>query len=116
MKTISNLICLTPDEKFLKLYRVNWQRGDKKGTWTFASRKERPECIHGFEKPDAVVIVPLYEFPDGRNGFVITREFRVPLGDYYYGFPAGLIDKGESPEIAAVREMWEETGLEVVNI
>jgi ADP-ribose pyrophosphatase len=44
---------------------------------------------------------------------VITREYRVPLNDYEYGFPAGLIDAGESVEQATRRELWEETGLTV---
>ena len=44
---------------------------------------------------------------------VIIREFRVPLDDYEYGFPAGLVDKGETVEQAARRELMEETGLTV---
>ena len=44
---------------------------------------------------------------------VITREYRVPLDDYEYGFPAGLVDSGESVEQAARRELQEETGLTV---
>jgi len=113
---LTDLVCLTPDEKFLKLYSVKWQRGDKSGMWTFASRRKEPECFHGHKKPDAVVVVPFYEFDDGRFGMVITKEFRIPLGAYYYGFPAGLIDEGETPELAAIREMKEETGLDVIAI
>ena len=56
----------------------------------------------------AVMIVPFYG-----DRLVITREFRVPLNDYEYGFPAGLIDDGETAEEAGIREMREETGLEV---
>ena len=44
---------------------------------------------------------------------VITREYRVPLNNYEYGFPAGLIDAGESVEQATRRELKEETGLKV---
>ena len=37
----------------------------------------------------------------------------LPPGEDGIGFPAGLVEYGESPESAAVREVYEETGLEV---
>ncbi len=63
-------------------------------TWQIASRNARPKCVSKqFDLPDAVIIVP---FHVQRNKLVIIREFRVPLGDYQYGFPAGLVDEGET--------------------
>ena len=47
---------------------------------------------------------------------VINKEFRHPIQDYEWSFPAGLIDKGESPIDAAARELKEETGYDVVSI
>ena len=38
------------------------------------------------------------------------------VGDYVYNFPAGLIDEGETPEVAAKRELKEETGLDLIVI
>jgi len=73
----------------------------KKWTWV-----QRP----GIRK--AVVIVATTE----DHKMVITKEFRVPLNGYEYGFPAGLIDIGESPIEAATRELKEETGLDVESI
>ncbi|MBO1580738.1 NUDIX domain-containing protein [Bacillus sp. XF8] len=38
--------------------------------------------------------------------------FQYP-GDEYWSLPAGAIELGETPEEAVVREVWEETGLQV---
>ena len=80
-------------------------------SWQMASRTPAPKCITGkFNMPDAVVIVP---FHTTEKKVVVTREYRVPLADYEYGFPAGLIDPGETIEQTARRELQEETGLTV---
>ena len=60
---------------------------------------------------DAVVIVPYHR---ERRQLVIIREFRVALNGFQYGFPAGLVDPGESVEETVERELLEETGLAVV--
>ncbi len=78
-------------------------------SWQIASRSKAPKCITGkYNMPDAVVIVP---FHPAENKVVVTREYRVPLADYEYGFPAGLIDPGETIEQTSRRELQEETGL-----
>jgi ADP-ribose pyrophosphatase len=97
-------------EKWLNLFEVRYiaRTGDEK-SWQIASRQNEPKCLTGrYQRPDAVVIVP---FHAAKNKMVIIREFRVPLDDYEYGFPAGLVDNGESVEQAARRELMEETGL-----
>ena len=55
----------------------------------------------------AVMILPLI-VPD--DEVVLIRQFRPPTGRYVWETPAGLIDPGETPEHAALRELAEETG------
>ncbi len=63
--------------------------------------------------PDAVVLM-MHDVTGER--LLLNREFRMALGDWVYNFPAGLIDPGETPEQAAERELWEETGLRLVSV
>ena len=99
--------------KWLNMFEVAYV--DKNGHnryWQIASRAKEPKCItKKFAVPDAVVIVP---FHTAENKIVVTREYRIPLADFEYGFPAGLIDEGETIEQASRRELKEETGLDVI--
>jgi ADP-ribose pyrophosphatase len=101
--------------KWLNMFEVAYR--DKNGRnkfWQVATRARQPKCVSGrFADPDAVVIVP---FHTSENKIVITREYRVPLADYEYGFPAGLIDEGERIEQAVRRELKEETGLNLTRV
>lgn len=100
------------DLKWLNMFNIEYI--DKNGEdriWQVASRKKKPKCVTGnYRKPDAVVIVPYHT---SEEKIVITKEYRVPLADYEYGFPAGLVDAGESVHQAARRELAEETGLKL---
>lgn len=100
------------DLKWLNLFDVHYI--DSHGIerqWQLATRQKHPKCMTGqYAVPDAVVIVA---FHIGRGKIVMTREFRVPLAGFEYGFPAGLIDDGETVEAATRRELYEETGLSV---
>ena len=65
----------------------------------------------GKNHPDGVVIYSLYG--ENHDRVVLIRQFRYPLGGYVYELPAGLVDPGENYHVAAVRELKEETGLEL---
>ncbi|TFW28708.1 NUDIX domain-containing protein [Duganella callida] len=65
-------------------------------------RTTREYILH----PGAVVILPLLD--DGT--VLMERQYRYPLQDVFIEFPAGKIDKGEDPLVAAKRELEEETG------
>lgn len=98
------------DFPHLNLYRTHYEdrNGDPKA-WVFASRQDPPRLVSGqWEAPDAVVIVPYHV---SRQKLVVIEEFRVVLGGYQYGFPAGLLDAGETVVETCGRELFEETGL-----
>ena len=60
-------------------------------------------------KPDGVILYGVYG--EAKDRVVLIRQYRYPLGDYVYEFPAGLVEEGEEMAAAGIREMYEETGL-----
>lgn len=104
---------------WLNLFRVGWKRledgrANAGGDWFFASRKQKPTTPHD-GRADAVVIIAFHVGPLGRR-LVLTREYRIPLGDYEMGCPAGLVDEGEDEIVAARRELKQETGLNLTKV
>lgn len=101
-------------EPWLNLYARTYRHQKREGRWVFVSRRADPSVpATGL---DAVVIVPLLLQPGEPPRLVVTREYRVALGDYEYGFPAGLVEPGEAIEEAARRELKEETGLDLTAV
>ncbi|HEX5273631.1 MAG TPA: NUDIX hydrolase, partial [Gemmataceae bacterium] len=103
------------DERWVNLFVRVFRHNGHEGRWAFASRgdgKLRPA-----DHFDAVVIVPIL-LGKGRTRprLVMLREYRAPVGDYIYAFPAGLGEKGETIESVARRELKEETGLDLVEV
>ena len=62
--------------------------------------------------PDGVILYGIYG--ENKDKVVLIRQYRYPLGGYVYEFPAGLVEEGEDMLSAAIREMYEETGLTFV--
>ncbi len=108
-------VCKITDFRHLNLYSIFYtdrMKADKQ--WIFASRSTHSNPLSAdADKPDAVVIVPFFA---AQKKLVLIREFRVALGDFQYGFPAGLVDENEDIETAARRELFEETGLKITKL
>ncbi len=103
------------DLRHLNLFTIQYQ--DKVGKdkiWTYASRSGPNDSGDTrLNPPDAVVVVP-YHVTERK--LVIIKEFRVVLGGWQYGFPAGLLDPGEGVVQAGKRELFEETGLHLTRV
>lgn len=68
--------------------------------------KGRHKTIFIEKRDDVVFIIP--QLPNGR--LLIERHYRPQIKKYLYEFPAGYVNKNETPKKAALRELEEETG------
>lgn len=116
IKRIKSIIPLA-ETRFLNLYRAEYinRKGQTKN-WMIASRKDNKTLTSQLfedkdEKIDAVIIVAVHS---DLKKLVLIRQYRVPVNDYLYELPAGLIDGDEDIYTAAKRELYEETGLKLL--
>ena len=96
--------------KFLSFYEMEAvHRDGSSSPYYMASRNDDGSSLTAVThtvRPNGVTIYSLLE-----DKVVLVRQYRYPLGGYVYEFPAGLVEPGEDIDAAAVREMYEETGL-----
>lgn len=101
--------------KFLSFYEMEAvHRDGSSSPYYMASRNDDGASLTAVThtvRPNGVTIYSLLE-----DKVVLVRQYRYPLGGYVYEFPAGLVEPGEDIADAAVREMYEETGLVFVPI
>ncbi len=71
--------------------------------------------IASFIEVDAplwVTVIPWFRDKNGVARFVMVDQFRHGSATITREFPAGVVEKGEDPLVAALRELKEEAGLE----
>lgn len=111
-KRIKNITKIT-DYKYVNLYDLETKHRDgSSGTYQVASRAKSIQDLKLVTKqnqPNGVIIYSLYG--ENKDKVVLIRQYRYPLDDYIYEFPAGLVEKNEDFLEGAIREMKEETGL-----
>ncbi len=109
---VKNIIKQT-DNKFLNMYEFAAERrnGDVAPYYVAsrASHVSELKAITHESKPDGVIIYAIYG--EQKDKVVLIRQFRYPVNDYVYEFPAGLVEDNEDMFEAAKREVFEETGL-----
>jgi ADP-ribose pyrophosphatase len=85
-----------------KSYRVFNLRHDLASS----PRTKQTYDFYVLESPPWVNIIPLTP----ENEVVLIRQYRLGIRDIALEIPGGLVDPSDSPEGAASRELWEETG------
>lgn len=98
--------------KFLKSYVMHYEVDGEPYQYELVSRNDLQDPSQLGQSTNAIAIVPIFRNME----ILVCREFRYAINDYCYEFPAGLIDEGETPEAAAIRELKEETGLDVLEV
>jgi ADP-ribose pyrophosphatase len=94
------------EAKWIEFLKLDWtDQTGKARVWETAGRKTR-----GASGIDAVAIMTILRHPSRAPATIIILQYRPPVDAICVEFPAGLIDAEETPEVAAVRELKEETG------
>ena len=118
-KTIVKDLKVLAKTNFLSLYNADYiNKGGKEKTWTIATRKSKEALEEQFfqgkeDKMDAVVILAYHK---EEKKLVAIKQFRVPLNNYVYELPAGLIDNNDDIISTVERELKEETGLKLEEV
>lgn len=102
--------------KFLTKYDIHYLT-EKRNPKTYEMVSRNPNLktqddLHTGSADSVVMILT----DESKQHILLTKEFRMALGCTVYGFPAGLIDPGETAAESAKRELWEETGLTLTSI
>ena len=110
------------ESKYVKLYDMN---ADGDHSYNVASRREfdrlpatKTEEEYLSLLPDAVSLLVVLKIKGEEPKLLLSKEYRYPAGQYLLSVPAGLIDpedreKEDACIITAVRELYEETGIQI---
>ncbi len=106
------------ENRFLNLYELSAKRrSGKVAPYFLASRAKDEEHLKiqtHKNNPDGVIIYGVYG--EQKDKIALVRQYRYPIGDYIYEFPAGLVEDGEDLVTAGTREIFEETGLHLTPV
>jgi 8-oxo-dGTP pyrophosphatase MutT (NUDIX family) len=83
--------------------RENEGPGGRKGRFTV------------LEAPEWATVVPMIRH-DGKDCFLMVRQYRHGSDELSLEFPGGVVEEGEAPAVAAARELKEETGYEASSL
>lgn len=114
-KPILKKIIKQTNNKWANMYTYEYEFNNKKIFYYVASRHKVTVKTANKFTLDAVVVLPYIEEPDGIK-IVFLKQFRYAVNGFIYDLPAGLIDKGETPEQSACREIEEEIGGTVLKL
>ena len=88
--------------KFLIENKIFKLREDK----VISPKKESEHSVWVMDSPDWINIIPITE----NNEVILVNQHRFGTGQLTLEIPGGMVDEGEEPMAAAIRELSEETG------
>ena len=101
--------------KFISSYVATYINLDgKEKKYEFTSRN--PHLTMDTFKAGNPLGVGIILFSEDMSKTLLLKEFRMATNNYAYNFAGGLIDPGEDVEQASRRELFEETGIELVKV
>lgn len=106
-------------EGILNIFNIQYlTKSGKEATWNMFSRKNKvkfEEDLMNKEQliADGVIICSTHK---DTGKLVVLEEYRVGVNAKIIAFPGGLVDEGETYEETAIRELKEETNLDLVYI
>lgn len=103
------------DNTFINMYKLDYTAKDgEQKNYFFCTRNDDSHIrirTHEY-KSDGLCIYAVTR--EAHPRLVVELEYRFPVDEEIYQLPSGIIDPGETPGEAAVREMKEETGTRFV--
>lgn len=102
--------------RFITRYNIAYETVDgKEKIYEMISRAKNMTTFEDLSQHQTDAVVVIVE-DEARERILLNKEYRMAVGGFVYNFPAGLIDPGETPTESAVRELKEETGLDLLEI
>ena len=106
MRRIKEIRQMTQN-RFLNMYELSMLSDTgKESTYYVSSRAKEIKDLKistRENKADGVIIYSIYkDEKDGKEKVVLIRQYRCPIDDYIYEFPAGLVDEGEEDRKSVV--------------
>ncbi|HQB90803.1 MAG TPA: NUDIX hydrolase [Sphaerochaeta sp.] len=109
------------DDRGRSTSHLVWKTGEKKRVYKGpifdvrtverSSSDGRSSRFIEVDAPTWVTIIPWFRSPQGVPMFVMVEQYRHGSGTVTREFPAGVVEEGEDPQDAALREMGEECAL-----
>ena len=93
------------------VFRTEWFSVERESFDHVESLKGKP--YYSIKSPDGVIILAMTQTGE----MILVKQFRPAFNEHTLEFPSGAINESESPQEAAARELYEETGYrcEVLN-